>query len=95
MYDFVIVPGLVFDNNCHRLGYGYGHYDYFLSRYFSATPKAKTHTKLSKSQFIIKQFNFFAVGVGYDEQIIDGSLPFEDHDIQLNEIITPSNHLIN
>ena len=48
VYDFIIIPGLVFDKICHRLGYGYGHYDYFLSRYFAANPSAKSHTKLSK-----------------------------------------------
>ena len=36
--------------------------------------------------FILK----FLVGVGFDEQLSDDSLPFEDHDIQLHEIITPS-----
>ena len=30
--DLVIVPGAVFDERCHRLGYGKGFYDRFLSR---------------------------------------------------------------
>lgn len=34
---------------------------------------------------------FILVGVGYDEQICEDALPFEDHDIQLHEIITPNN----
>lgn len=91
------MPGLVFDGKCHRLGYGYGHYDYFLSKYFEANPEAKSKTKLSTTQRIVFLFIYyyiFLVGVGYDEQILEGFLPFEEHDIQLHEVITPTKRIV-
>ncbi len=30
--DCILVPGLCFDSNNHRLGFGYGHYDRFLAQ---------------------------------------------------------------
>jgi len=35
-FDFIIIPGLAFDKNKYRLGYGGGYYDTFLSQH----PKA-------------------------------------------------------
>lgn len=46
------MPGLVFDERKHRLGYGYGHYDYFLSRYFAHFDRHIGKVKLSKARGI-------------------------------------------
>jgi 5-formyltetrahydrofolate cyclo-ligase len=34
--------------------------------------------------------NFISVGVAYDEQLCEESFPKEDHDFQLNYIVTPN-----
>ena len=35
--DLILVPGVVFDQHCHRIGRGGGYYDRFLSKHRSAT----------------------------------------------------------
>ena len=34
--DLILVPGVVFDHQCHRIGRGGGYYDRFLSKHLSA-----------------------------------------------------------
>lgn len=64
-FDLIIIPGLAFDENNYRLGYGGGYYDNFLVNH----PKA------------------FKLGIFYPEQKVD-KVPIEEHDIQLDKILT-------
>ena len=36
--DLIIVPGVVFDENCNRIGFGAGYYDRFLPKRLKKTP---------------------------------------------------------
>ena len=63
--DLVILPGVAFDDNGHRLGYGGGYYD----RYLSDKPE------------LVK------VGICYGLQLMD-ELPFEEHDIAVDYVIS-------
>jgi 5-formyltetrahydrofolate cyclo-ligase len=67
--DAILIPGLCFDRNNHRLGYGKGHYDMLLCDAQKKNPKLKL------------------LGVGFIEQISNDSLPFEEHDVQLDQIL--------
>lgn len=67
-FDLIVVPGIVFDINRFRIGYGKGMYDRFLKRVNNNCKK---------------------VGLAYDFQIIE-SIPAEEHDIQVDKIITES-----
>jgi 5-formyltetrahydrofolate cyclo-ligase len=60
----ILVPGLVFDKNNYRLGYGLGFYDKLLKN-----KKCPT------------------IGIGFFEQLFKDSLPIEEHDIKLNQVM--------
>ncbi|MCH9621132.1 MAG: hypothetical protein S4CHLAM20_05480 [Chlamydiia bacterium] len=61
--DLVIVPGIVFDNNGGRIGFGKGFYDKFL-----------------------KKTSIPTIGLCFEEQIYDGNLPLETHDISMEKL---------
>ncbi|MBQ4058126.1 MAG: 5-formyltetrahydrofolate cyclo-ligase [Lachnospiraceae bacterium] len=62
----ILMPGLVFDHQKHRLGYGGGYYDKYLGLH-------KEHRTLA---------------LCYDFQVVEESIPYEDHDILPDYIVT-------
>ena len=71
--NLVVVPGLAFDLNRNRIGYGKGYYDgYFLK--YEGIPMKK-------------------IALAYDFQVLD-ILPVEDHDKQIDQIITQTRIII-
>ena len=75
--DLVILPGVAFDSNCNRLGHGKGYYDCFVERLLA------NNAKLAGPRPTL-------LAVGFDEQIIEGSIPVESHDIPVDRIVTPT-----
>ncbi len=75
--DLVVVPGVVFDTSCHRVGHGKGYYDCFLSRINEERAKRNLSRPIT-------------IGLCFDEQVTDEPVPTEDHDMPLDFIVTPS-----
>ncbi len=78
--DLVLVPGVAFDPQGNRLGYGRGYYDNFLTRlssYFVTHDKSIHYTRRTP------QF----VGVAFSVQIV-AVLPHSTWDVKLGTIVT-------
>lgn len=76
--DIIFVPIVAFNKHGHRLGMGGGFYD-------STLQQISSNNKLS----------CVFIGLAYDFQKIPTKLlPIEQWDVQLSEIITPTNHWI-
>jgi len=69
----IVVPGLAFTRKGERLGQGGGFYDRFLSAFLA--------------EFADKRSLITLAGLCRDIQIVD-SIPFEDHDVRLDCLIT-------
>lgn len=72
--EVFIVPGLVFDRQGGRLGFGKGYYDRVLG----------SPADLDKGRGPL------AIGVGYGWQLIDSTIPVEPHDVSMDVIATDS-----
>ena len=75
--DLVLVPGVAFDRAGGRIGHGRGYYDSFL-----AGARRRNQNNIVNS-------SIFAVGLAFDEQIID-SVPMGDMDELLDAVVTPT-----
>ncbi|KAK9448419.1 uncharacterized protein V1518DRAFT_374873 [Limtongia smithiae] len=81
--DLIIVPGLVFNSSCKRIGRGKGFYDSYIEQ----------HKVWSESQ---GRRSPYLVGIGFHEQLIslnddsaqeDKSFPCEEHDQILDTLV--------
>ncbi|NMB96270.1 MAG: 5-formyltetrahydrofolate cyclo-ligase [Clostridiaceae bacterium] len=73
--DLIIVPGIAFDTNKNRLGFGAGFYDRFL---------------LSIKEEYVKinsEADYVTIGIAFEEQMVE-AVPTEAYDIPLDIIIT-------
>lgn len=75
--DVILVPGIVFDQQGYRIGYGGGYYDRFLGE--KIADKSRPQKTAKKP---------YTVGVGFKEQVVE-RLPvkIEEHDIMLDAIM--------
>jgi 5-formyltetrahydrofolate cyclo-ligase len=78
--DLIIVPLVAFDKKCHRIGYGAGFYD----RTIAKLKKENIEKQSSLSLFSLP----LTVGYAYEYQKVDSLLPIEQHDVQLDFIVT-------
>lgn len=67
--DLIIVPGVAFDRQLNRVGFGRGYYDKLLG-------SKRNDTK--------------AIAIAYEFQVLD-KIPYEEHDIKMDMIITEEN----
>ncbi|KAL7517845.1 hypothetical protein ACHAWX_005142, partial [Stephanocyclus meneghinianus] len=85
--DLLLVPGLAFDSNGHRLGQGKGYYDRFISRMRCTADENKREEKKP-----------LLVGVCLDEQFLDADgfdgIPVTDHDYIMDMVLTPTRTLV-
>ena len=78
----VMVPGVAFDKNGNRMGYGGGYYDRFLMDIDG-----------SLTSVSIGRMQVTKIGVSYDYQIVD-EIPVEKHDVRMDMIISEARIII-
>lgn len=74
--DLILMPGMAFDREMARLGYGKGYYDQFIAKYrlYAST------NGWSKSNL---------VALGLSEQIMEpGTIPMTEYDIHVDTLVT-------
>ncbi|MEK7275570.1 MAG: 5-formyltetrahydrofolate cyclo-ligase [Candidatus Desantisbacteria bacterium] len=76
--EMIIVPGIAFDINGYRIGYGGGYYDRLLE------PISEKYPQENKKHQNIKTC---LIGICFECQLID-AIPVENHDMSVEIIIT-------
>lgn len=85
--EVAIIPGMSFDDGGHRLGRGKGYYDRFLAK-LRGMEVDKSGTEVDKSDTEDKNLGteVYKIGVCFGFQKLQ-EIPFESHDILMNEVI--------
>lgn len=85
--EVAIIPGMSFDDTGHRLGRGKGYYDRFLTK-LRGKEVDKSGTEVDKSDTEDKNLGteVYKIGVCFGFQKLQ-EIPFESHDILMNEVI--------
>lgn len=79
--DLVLVPGVAFDRQGNRLGYGKGFYDRFLTQF------TQENVQLNMISATAGSGNASMIGLAFAVQIVP-SVPRESWDVVIEEIIT-------
>lgn len=80
----MVMPGAVFDRERHRIGYGRGYYDRYLTR---LSVESVRITEPVKTAFTETEESFTTVAVCFAEQLME-KIPCEDHDILPQLLVT-------
>ena len=82
--DLLIVPGLAFDSNKHRLGQGKGYYDRFIAKMRQDKGEGGVTAAAAGTKPLL-------VGVCLEEQfLVDETIPTSEHDFIMDMVLTPS-----
>ena len=81
----MLMPGVVFDRERRRLGYGGGFYDRYLARIIT---ESENETGQEDSVRKLPEISLTTVAVAYELQLVDDPLPEEDTDIRPDLLIT-------
>ena len=85
----LVVPGLAFDSNLHRLGQGKGYYDRFIAKMRQEGGDIDTSTVADAATDTKKKP--LLVGACLEEQFLeDESIPISDHDFIMDMVLTPT-----